>query len=162
MSTIAKTTTIWPQSTLVADMMIKGQASLALRASAASRRAYVRRPRAMIRSDAGSMPSMVCYRRQLGKHLRFGGISQLVQVIGRRMTTHHALGHAAAVHRRSTGHHRPQHLFPALAKPAEVGETAAWCHSTVSPSTRRNWFALSDDRLRSVPSRNLGRVQGRR
>ena len=74
-STIAKTTTIWPQSILVADMMTKGQASLAPRASAASRRAYERRLQATIRSDAGSMPSMVCYRRQLGKHLRFGSIS---------------------------------------------------------------------------------------
>jgi hypothetical protein len=38
------------------------------------------------------------------------------------MTTRHALGHAAAAHRRSTGHQRQQHLFPALAKPGEAGE----------------------------------------
>jgi len=42
---------ICPQRILVADMMIKGQASLAPSASTGSRRAYRRRLQVMIRSD---------------------------------------------------------------------------------------------------------------
>ena len=78
-----------------------------------------------------------------------------------RMTTRHALGHAAVAHRRSTGHQRPQHRFPALAKPAEAGEPllgAIQQFRRVPTGTGSRSTTIG----RCVPSRNLDRVQGRR
>jgi len=77
------------------------------------------------------------------------------------MTIRHALGHAAAAHRRSTGHQRQQHLFPALAKPAEAGEPLPDAIQR-SRRVRAGTGSRSTTIGRCVPSRNLDRVQGRR
>jgi hypothetical protein len=62
--------------------------------------------------ERGTMPSKVCYRRQPGIHLRVGSISNLCRFFGRQNDDTSCVGHAAAAHRRSAGHQRPQHLFP--------------------------------------------------
>jgi hypothetical protein len=141
--------------------MIKGQASAATRASAVSRRAHERRLQATIRSDAapwrrrpavGGDPEYIYASEVLPNLCRF---------LNARMTTRDALGHSAAAHRRSTGHQRPQHRFPALAKPAEAGEPLPGAIQQFR-RVRAGTGSRSTTIGRGVPSRNLDRVQGRR
>jgi hypothetical protein len=141
--------------------MIKGQASAATRASAVSRRAHERRLQATIRSNAAPWRR----RSAVGDDPEYIYASEvfpnLCRFLNARMTTRHALGHSAAAHRRSTGHQRPQHRSPALAKPAEAGEPlpgAIQQFRRVHAGTGSRSTTIG----RCVPSRNLDRVQGRR
>jgi len=94
-------------------------------------------------------------------HLRVGIFPSLCRFWDVRITTSHALGHAAVAHRRSTDHQRPQHRFPLPAKPAKAGEPLP---GSIQQFRRVRTGTASRSTMigRCVPSRILDRVQGRR